>query len=794
MSAAPVAGRDIAGAAGASGASGAAEDEAGSRRFRTSHGFVTLGVAAAIVGMLAGVIFGTGNADHLVELLPGRAWLSNDERGSLTLVNGATGEPEFEMRFRDAAGDEFEVVQGPEGVFVVNRTTGEITRIDGPTQTIAGSIKVDVADEPLFLIGGGRAYLVLRALGRVQEIDPLSPDLAPIGDPIELGAAIGSAVVDDDGALAAGVVGSGEVAFVVGATVAGRVKVNPAGNPLTVTLVGGDVVAVAQDVAERSVSAQVVQASGVTRTQQVDVPAEGEIAVADEMDGDQLWLLHKGTSTLAGVPLSGGEARILKLEFAAGDDLGAPLPNGSYVYVPNFDQGALLKVDAETGAFVDVIKIGDDTKEFEAFVENGRVWGNDPVGGTAVVIDRDGNVRNVEKYKPGIPTNDNIDGIPVPPMDRQQPEEDRTGPAGGTEDPEDDRSDTGPTGPVQGPIEPPGGLTGPDGAVDPVVPGGPGDPTTTTTTPPANPDERPAPSAGVPGAPGGVSAAGGDTTAVVSWLPALPNGSPVTGYRVTASTGGTQTVDGSTTSASFTGLTNGTPVSFSVHAENAIGVGPAATSNTVTPEKAVPGAPTGVAFALTQPTFEVAVITVTWGLPVEHPDAVAEWTISCTSDSSSTPFEFTAPAAARVMTLDSLPAYQDYFCGIQAVALDGTAGPDVTMTSGTTLQPLEAPPPPTCFTWTELNRINPSLDPMDAYAIQCQLDERTSTLPITGYIWDIHDGVSIIFHQMYDASVTGMTSDRIPYPTGNKLSSMYSYYVDPISGLTVTSAAWTRTA
>src|SRR5690606_37390602 len=113
--------------------------------------------------------------------------------------------------------------------------------------------------------------------------------------------------------------------------------------------------------------------------------------------------------TLAGVPLTGGEPRILKLEFAQGDELGAPLPNGSYVYVPNFDQGALLKVDAQTGAFVDVIKVGDDTKEFEAFVENGRVWGNDPVGGTAVVIDRDGNVRNVEKYKPGIPSNDALD-------------------------------------------------------------------------------------------------------------------------------------------------------------------------------------------------------------------------------------------------------------------------------------------------------------------------------------------------------------------------------------------------
>ena len=181
-----------------------------------------------------------------------------------------------------------------------------------------------------------------------------------------------------------------------------------------VTLVEDEVVAVAQDLGKDEVTVEQVQPSGVTRSQPVKVPAEGEIAVAPKMDGDRLWLLHKGVATIAGIPLDGGEPRLLTLDFAKGDDLGAPLPNGSFVYVPNFDQGALLKVDAETGAFVDVIKIGDDTEEFEAFVENGRVWGNDPVGGSAVVIDRDGNVRRVEKYQPGIPTNDGLDGIPIP--------------------------------------------------------------------------------------------------------------------------------------------------------------------------------------------------------------------------------------------------------------------------------------------------------------------------------------------------------------------------------------------
>ena len=764
------------------------------RRVRASHGFVTLGVAAAIVGVLAGIIFGTGNADHLVELLPGRAWLANDERGSITLVNGATGEPEFEMRFRDAAGDEFEVVQGPEGVFVVNRSTGEITRIDGPTQTIAGSIKVDVANEPLFLIGGGRAYLVLRVLGRIQEIDPASPDLAPIGDPIELGGAIGSAVVDDDGILAAGVVGSGEVAFVEGASVAGRVKVNPPGDPLTVTIVDDDVVAVVQDLGKKEVRADVVQASGVTSSQKVGVPAEGEIAVADKMDGGQVWLLHKGTATIAGVPVSGGEPRVLALDFAKGDDLGAPLPNGSFVYVPNFDQGALLKVDAETGAFVDVIKVGPDTEEFEAFVENGRVWGNDPVGGTAVVIDRDGNVQNVEKYKPGIPTNDAVDGFPSP-LDPPDPDDEPgSGPdsGSGTKDPDDDGRGTNPTGPDRGgPLDPGVIDGGPTDAADDIERSAPRDPANpdlplvpgagTTVPTPGVPTPPPPPAAAVPGAPGGVSAAAGDGTATVSWLPALANGSPVTSYRVTVSTGGTQQVDGTTTSADFTGLTNGNPVSFSVHAENAIGVGPAATSNTVTPEYAIPGAPTNVNFALVQPNSAYAIVRPSWEPPTENPDAVAEYRITCNGSSSSTPFEFTAPPTARDLFLNALPFRDQYFCGIQAVAVDGTPGPDVTMTSGTTLMPFAAPPPPDYLGSRQVTR------PGGRHLVECDISAPSTSEPISGYLVELIGDTGVVESREIPYGTTRWTS-TVEMVTGSSYSVLfYSYWIDPVSGLRVTS-------
>ena len=89
--------------------------------------------------------------------------------------------------------------------------------------------------------------------------------------------------------------------------------------------------------------------------------------------------------------------------------------------------------------------------------------------------------------------------------------------------------------------------------------------------------------AGLPAAPASVTATAGHAAATVSWAASAANGSPVTKYTVTSTPGGIVKEVTSGTSTTMTGLTDGVSYTFAVKPTNAVGTGPATTSNAVTP-------------------------------------------------------------------------------------------------------------------------------------------------------------------------------------------------------------------
>ena len=92
----------------------------------------------------------------------------------------------------------------------------------------------------------------------------------------------------------------------------------------------------------------------------------------------------------------------------------------------------------------------------------------------------------------------------------------------------------------------------------------------------------------VPAAPVSVSAVPGDASATVSWSAAGDGGSPITSYLVTSSPEGKTCPTTEATTCTVTGLTNGTPYTFTVTATNTIGTSdPSTPSAEVTPAATV---------------------------------------------------------------------------------------------------------------------------------------------------------------------------------------------------------------
>jgi uncharacterized repeat protein (TIGR02543 family) len=122
-----------------------------------------------------------------------------------------------------------------------------------------------------------------------------------------------------------------------------------------------------------------------------------------------------------------------------------------------------------------------------------------------------------------------------------------------------------------------------------------------------------------PDAPTGVSAtSGGNASTTVSWTAPSDGGSAITSYTATSNAG--QTCTSATTSCSITGLTNGSPYTFTVTATNAIGTSDASSASGAS----TPAAPVVISAPVVAPTPDPAVIAALAAAKVAAEKAAAE--------------------------------------------------------------------------------------------------------------------------------------------------------------------------
>ena len=162
---------------------------------------------------------------------------------------------------------------------------------------------------------------------------------------------------------------------------------------------------------------------------------------------------------------------------------------------------------------------------------------------------------------------------------------------------------------------------------------------------------------GTPGAPTGATATAGNAQAIVSWTaPASNGGSAISSYTITSSPGNlTQTVSGNppATSGTVTGLTNGTPYTFTVYATNSAGNGPpSGASNSVTPST-IPGQPTAVVA-----TGGNQQASLTWTAPTNNGATITSYTATASpGGATGTVNGNPATASVTVMGLTNGTAY-----------------------------------------------------------------------------------------------------------------------------------------
>ncbi|MFI7430677.1 fibronectin type III domain-containing protein [Micromonospora sp. NPDC049836] len=149
---------------------------------------------------------------------------------------------------------------------------------------------------------------------------------------------------------------------------------------------------------------------------------------------------------------------------------------------------------------------------------------------------------------------------------------------------------------------------------------------------PAPPPPPKKPRVGKPGAPRAVTAAAGNASARVSWRPAAANGAAITRYVVEGADQRRE-VGANQRSVEITGLTNGETYTFSVHAVNAKGDGPARKSNPVTPTAAVPDPPASVT-AQARPD---GTVLVSWPEANGQGNTIAKYAVTANSAGATAP-------------------------------------------------------------------------------------------------------------------------------------------------------------
>lgn len=380
-------------------------------------------VAAAVLATVLVVAVGGGYSASKALLSSGVAYAVDGS--GLDRLNQSTGNPDAEI-LSLAKGTGIRVVHKDGHVYVVDPDTNTVTRVD------PGTLKIGPSTPPRpglesgrisVLVGGGTTALVDQDSNTVQRLDPGT--LAGIGSPIKIAGGIADApagaVVDAGGVIWVATRDAGTIVRVSRDDRAQNVPVAPSGSQVNITLVGGRPVAV--DVEAGAIVA--IDPSSLERSEPARManrPSGRLVVSSTEAPGPHLWLIDSGANDLHRVDLRSRKVEEPISLDAGRIDWGQPVVHAGRVYAPNLGQHRLVVVDASTLKRLEGIEVPGAGPGIDVTLQGGALWANDPSGGTAVVVDKQGNPKTIGKGEGQDRIQDKLDPPPdTPPAPEPDP-------------------------------------------------------------------------------------------------------------------------------------------------------------------------------------------------------------------------------------------------------------------------------------------------------------------------------------------------------------------------------------
>ncbi|TMQ90302.1 hypothetical protein ETD83_36050 [Actinomadura soli] len=369
-------------------------------------------VAVGLVGVLgiAAVVYGVGVASAKYRIADVGAWLTARGKGLVVHVNGPAGKVDGKTGvIPQMRGHNVKIVQDGATVLLIDLDTGVVSRLDPSQMNISQSRPLGKGIQ--VLAGSGKAYTVDSVRGVVQQIDPVG--LTPVGASATLPPILGQAGIDAQGRLWVPVSQNGEVSAFQDGRLQPPVKVGAPGDSLALTIAAGDPVVTDSTAA----TATVVRPSGAKLT--VGLPTtvrragRGGVLAPAHTEGKTVPLLVPGTGSLVTVDTGTGRYSSTRLAMPK-HRYRPPQMLGAKVYIPDETAGALIVYDVAANRFQRPIRVTGRPSALDVFVRDGLLWANDPSGPHAVVIDRQGAHKGIDKYKDRVAGGPKRRTIPLP--------------------------------------------------------------------------------------------------------------------------------------------------------------------------------------------------------------------------------------------------------------------------------------------------------------------------------------------------------------------------------------------